>query len=34
MIVNGDYRNPNVSAATSAITTVGGKAWTLIDRPF
>jgi photosystem II stability/assembly factor-like uncharacterized protein len=34
MIVGGDYRKPNDSVATAAITTDGGKTWTLLDRPF
>ena len=34
MIVGGDYRKPNDPGATAAITTDGGKTWTLIDRPF
>jgi photosystem II stability/assembly factor-like uncharacterized protein len=34
MIVGGDYRKPNDSGATAAVTTDGGKTWTLIDRPF
>jgi photosystem II stability/assembly factor-like uncharacterized protein len=34
MIVGGDYRKPNDSGATAAITTDSGKTWTLIDRPF
>jgi photosystem II stability/assembly factor-like uncharacterized protein len=34
MIVGGDYRKPNDFGATAAITTDGGKTWTLIDRPF
>jgi len=34
MIVGGDYRQPTDSIATAAITTDGGKTWTLIDRPF
>jgi photosystem II stability/assembly factor-like uncharacterized protein len=34
MIVGGDYRQPNDSGATAAVTSDGGKTWTLIDRPF
>jgi photosystem II stability/assembly factor-like uncharacterized protein len=34
VIVGGDYRKPDDSGATAAITTDGGKTWTLIDRPF
>jgi photosystem II stability/assembly factor-like uncharacterized protein len=34
MIVGGDYRKPNDPGATAAITSDGGKTWTLIDRPF
>jgi photosystem II stability/assembly factor-like uncharacterized protein len=34
MTVGSDYRKPNESGATAAITTDGGKTWTLIDRPF
>jgi photosystem II stability/assembly factor-like uncharacterized protein len=34
MIVGGDYRKPNASGATAAITSDGGKTWTLIDKPF
>jgi photosystem II stability/assembly factor-like uncharacterized protein len=34
MIVGGDYRKPNDSIATAAITADGGKTWTLLDRPF
>jgi photosystem II stability/assembly factor-like uncharacterized protein len=34
MIVGGDYRKPNDSAATAALTNDGGKTWTLLDRPF
>ena len=34
LIVGGDYRKPNDSNATAAITTDGGKTWTLLDRPF
>jgi photosystem II stability/assembly factor-like uncharacterized protein len=34
MIVGGDYRKPNDSGATAAITTNGGKTWTLLERPF
>ena len=32
MIVGGDYRKPNDSVATAAITTDGGKTWTLVDK--
>jgi photosystem II stability/assembly factor-like uncharacterized protein len=34
VIVGGDYRKPNDSGATAAITGDGGKTWTLIDKPF
>lgn len=34
MSVGGDYRKPNDSGATAAVTSDGGKTWTLIDRPF
>jgi photosystem II stability/assembly factor-like uncharacterized protein len=34
VIVGGDYRKPNDVGATAAITSDGGKTWTLIDRPF
>jgi photosystem II stability/assembly factor-like uncharacterized protein len=34
MIVGGDYRKPNDSGATAAITSDGGKTWTLLDNPF
>ncbi|HEV3145227.1 MAG TPA: glycosyl hydrolase [Gemmataceae bacterium] len=34
MIVGGDYRKPNYSGATAAITADGGRTWTLLDRPF
>jgi photosystem II stability/assembly factor-like uncharacterized protein len=34
MIVGGDYRKPNDSGPTAAITTDGGKTWTLIDKAF
>jgi photosystem II stability/assembly factor-like uncharacterized protein len=34
MIVGGDYRKPNDIGATAALTTDGGKTWTLLDRPF
>ena len=32
MIVGGDYRKPNDTGATAAITSDGGKTWTLIDK--
>lgn len=32
MIVGGDYRRPNAIGATAAITTDGGKTWTLLDK--
>jgi photosystem II stability/assembly factor-like uncharacterized protein len=32
VIVGGDYRKPNDSEATAAITTDGGKTWKLLDR--
>jgi photosystem II stability/assembly factor-like uncharacterized protein len=34
MIVGGDYRKPNDPGATAAVTSDGGKTWTLLDRPF
>lgn len=34
MIVGGDYRKPNDAGATAAMTSDGGKTWTLLDRPF
>jgi len=34
MIVGGDYRKPNDPGATAAITSDGGKTWTLLDKPF
>jgi photosystem II stability/assembly factor-like uncharacterized protein len=34
MIVGGDYRKPDDSGATAAITPDSGKTWNLIDRPF
>jgi photosystem II stability/assembly factor-like uncharacterized protein len=34
MIVGGDYRKPNDAVATAAITSDGGKTWTLLDKPF
>ena len=34
MIVGGDYRKPNDPGATAAITSDGGKTWTLIESPF
>lgn len=34
MIVGGDYRRPNDTSATAAITADGGKTWTLLERPF
>ncbi len=33
MIVGGDYRKPNYASANAAITSDGGKTWTLIDNP-
>jgi photosystem II stability/assembly factor-like uncharacterized protein len=32
MIVGGDYRKPNDGGATAAITSDGGKTWTLLDK--
>jgi photosystem II stability/assembly factor-like uncharacterized protein len=32
MIVGGDYRKPNDTGATAAITNDGGKTWTLLDK--
>ena len=32
MIVGGDYRKPNDSGATAAITSDGGKTWTALDN--
>lgn len=34
MIVGGDYRKPNDTGATAAMTADGGKTWTPIDKPF
>lgn len=34
MIVGGDYRKPNDSGITAAITSDGGKTWTGLDKPF
>ena len=34
IIVGGDYRKPNDPGATAAITSDGGKTWTLIEKPF
>jgi photosystem II stability/assembly factor-like uncharacterized protein len=34
LIVGGDYRKPNDSGVTAALTHDGGKTWTLLDRPF
>ena len=34
MIVGGDYRKPNDAGANAAVTSDGGKTWTLIGRPF
>jgi photosystem II stability/assembly factor-like uncharacterized protein len=34
LIVGGDYRKPNDSGATAAVTSDGGKTWTLLDKPF
>ena len=34
MIVGGDYRKPNDTGANAAITSDGGKTWTLLDKPF
>jgi photosystem II stability/assembly factor-like uncharacterized protein len=31
IIVGGDYRKPNATASTAALTSDGGKTWTLID---
>jgi photosystem II stability/assembly factor-like uncharacterized protein len=32
MIVGGDYKKPNETGATAAITSDGGQTWTLLDR--
>jgi photosystem II stability/assembly factor-like uncharacterized protein len=32
MIVGGDYRKPNDAGATAAVTSDGGKTWTLLDK--
>ncbi|HEV3383758.1 MAG TPA: glycosyl hydrolase, partial [Gemmata sp.] len=32
VIVGGDYRKPNDTVATAAITGDGGKTWTLVDK--
>src|SRR5262249_24120784 len=32
MIVGGNYRKPDESGATAAITSDGGKTWTLVDQ--
>jgi photosystem II stability/assembly factor-like uncharacterized protein len=34
MIVGGDYRKPDDAGGTAAITSDGGKSWTLLDKPF
>ncbi|HEV3146192.1 MAG TPA: glycosyl hydrolase [Gemmataceae bacterium] len=34
MIVGGDYRKPNETGVTAAITSDGGKTWTAIGKPF
>jgi photosystem II stability/assembly factor-like uncharacterized protein len=34
MIVGGDYRKPNDAGANAAVTSDGGKTWTLLDKPF
>jgi photosystem II stability/assembly factor-like uncharacterized protein len=34
MIVGGDYRKPNDTGATAALTTDGGNTWTLLNSPF
>jgi photosystem II stability/assembly factor-like uncharacterized protein len=34
MIVGGDYRKPNDTGATAALTSDGGKTWTVLDKPF
>ncbi len=34
LIVGGDYRKPNDPGANAAITTDGGRTWTLVDKPF
>jgi photosystem II stability/assembly factor-like uncharacterized protein len=34
MIVGGDYRKPNDTGATAAMTSDGGKTWTALDKPF
>jgi photosystem II stability/assembly factor-like uncharacterized protein len=33
MIVGGDYRKPNDTTATAAITSDGGKTWKLLEQP-
>ena len=34
ILVGGDYRKPNDTGATAAITADGGKTWALLDKPF
>jgi photosystem II stability/assembly factor-like uncharacterized protein len=34
IIVGGDYRKPNETGATAAMTSDGGKTWTVLDKPF
>lgn len=34
ILVGGDYRKPNDTGATAALTRDGGKTWTLLDKPF
>lgn len=34
LIVGGDYRKPNETGVTGAITNDGGKSWTALDKPF
>ncbi len=34
MIVGGDYRKPNETGVTAAMTSDGGKTWTALDKPF
>ena len=33
MVVGGDYRQPDAPGATAAMTTDGGKTWTLTKQP-
>src|SRR5262249_56636804 len=32
LIVGGDYRKPDETGATAAVTSDGGKTWTLLDK--